>query len=621
MKTLPSPLSRLLLPAILLAGVADASPWVPESEALADVSEQRECTLDTALVLRCKGVRRTVLLKDEAKQDAGNVILRSDSRLTQTLKKAWVETPGGETIPVPESQIAQPGKASFEGKRRLSLAFPSLETGSRTVLETETVLVPAPHVAQFHYTLHYPATMNRIRSSVFHLRSAVPVMVKSRDADGIVDIERSADGRELTIRLRQPYFRYPALMEAATPWRATPRIEIATEDDPARTFAALASIWQERIDAGLPARARAEAERLAALPAGERLAGALRYLRNNYRYLGDWRLAEHGYAPEPLAQIEGQGYGDCKDLSAMLTGILRRAGLNADPVLVQMGSDNRPSLFIGAGSFNHAIVRVEEPGGVRWVDATSRRFSPDVPHWGIQNRFALALTADGARPATIPMVKPEQAHSRAVYDFYPEGRLWRVSAQLWMAAPQVEQLGELEEKMGRLQADKQLVDTQFVDLDVVSFVVKRDKVPVVNRGAYPVSFTGTLDPQAGFVGNDRYFNASMQSALVRGLKRVRRQGPAGDGYLGVPATQTSVLRWHGLRPRQPLLRCSADSPWLSFQASPLELAGGSALKIIVTRKTDWVPASGYQSAQMGRWLDQVDRCMDGLRVLFGRAPS
>ena len=47
------------------------------------------------------------------------------------------------------------------------------------------------------------------------------------------------------------------------------------------------------------------------------------------RYMGDWRATDRGYVPFTLGEIEDRGYGDCKDLSVLLTAMLKASGITA----------------------------------------------------------------------------------------------------------------------------------------------------------------------------------------------------------------------------------------------------------------------------------------------------
>ncbi|RLR18426.1 transglutaminase family protein, partial [Sodalis-like symbiont of Bactericera trigonica] len=136
------------------------------------------------------------------------------------------------------------------------------------------------------------------------------------------------------------------------------------------------------------------------------VAEIMRYLHQRYRYLGDWRASNRGYVPFDLAQIEQNGYGDCKDLSILLAAMLREAGVTARPALVERGLYALPMAIPGVTA-NHAIVQVNIAGKIEWLDPTQYYYVPGYVAPDIQDRAALVFTPEGkvivdAIPAFTP---------------------------------------------------------------------------------------------------------------------------------------------------------------------------------------------------------------------------
>lgn len=142
-------------------------------------------------------------------------------------------------------------------------------------------------------------------------------------------------------------------------------------------------------------------------PAREQVAGLMQYINDTYRYLGDWRASERGYVPFSLAEIERNGYGDCKDLAILLAAMLKAAGIKAEPTLVSRGDVVWDLLVPGMYAPNHAIVRAEVDGKTWWLDPTNPVFAPGRTMPDIQQRWALVLGADGRCGATrFPWKRP-----------------------------------------------------------------------------------------------------------------------------------------------------------------------------------------------------------------------
>jgi hypothetical protein len=75
--------------------------------------------------------------------------------------------------------------------------------------------------------------------------------------------------------------------------------------------------------------------------------------------------------PRPPEEVLLSGWGDCKDKSTLLIGLLRASGISADPVLVRTADEGRIDADFPTFVFNHMIVRAKtSAGGVLWLDPT-----------------------------------------------------------------------------------------------------------------------------------------------------------------------------------------------------------------------------------------------------------
>ena len=133
----------------------------------------------------------------------------------------------------------------------------------------------------------------------------------------------------------------------------------------------------------------------------------MRHIHERYRYLGDWRSSERGQIPFALDEIERRGYGDCKDLSVLLTAMLRAAGIAAEPALVTRGTVAPSVLLPGLSAPNHAIVRAQVQGETWWLDPTNPVFVPGFTMPDIQQRWAFVMDGQGnVRREDIPLERP-----------------------------------------------------------------------------------------------------------------------------------------------------------------------------------------------------------------------
>ena len=124
--------------------------------------------------------------------------------------------------------------------------------------------------------------------------------------------------------------------------------------------------------------------------------------RIRYVYVG---LNGGNYRPATVDETWERKYGDCKSKTALLLGILRGLGIQAEAVLVNAnGSDGIDEWLANPMLFNHVLVRAEAGGKVYWLDGTrqgdTRLENLPAPLF----RWALPVRAAGA---PIEAVKPQ----------------------------------------------------------------------------------------------------------------------------------------------------------------------------------------------------------------------
>ncbi|WP_421737405.1 DUF3857 domain-containing protein [Caulobacter sp.] len=122
----------------------------------------------------------------------------------------------------------------------------------------------------------------------------------------------------------------------------------------------------------LPDDLEAEAVRIEALSVDPalRVVEALRLVQGSLRY-HSVSLGEGGFVPRSIDRIWATRAGDCKDSSRLLTALLRRLGIEADPALVH--TVKGPDLHQDAPNvlaFNHCIVRARLDGVSYWLEPT-----------------------------------------------------------------------------------------------------------------------------------------------------------------------------------------------------------------------------------------------------------
>lgn len=199
--------------------------------------------------------------------------------------------------------------------------------------------------------------------------------------------------------------------DAPARYRHPPLIEVASFADWAdvsRTFAPL-----YKTD-GLIAPGSALATEVAAIvkadatPIG-RAQRALELVQGKIRYLAVG-MDGGNYLPQAPARTWEVRYGDCKAKTLMLLAMLHAMGIEAEPVVANVGlGDAVPERLPSAAAFNHVFVRATIGGEVLWLDGTGNNARlPDIrdtPGVG----YVLPIRAVGAtlmRIETRPNARP-----------------------------------------------------------------------------------------------------------------------------------------------------------------------------------------------------------------------
>jgi tetratricopeptide (TPR) repeat protein len=126
------------------------------------------------------------------------------------------------------------------------------------------------------------------------------------------------------------------------------------------------------------------------------------WLRQNIRYTGVL-LGSAAIVPARSSTILGRRFGDCKDQSALLVGMLRASGIDANVALVNTDSMRFPMPSIPcANSFNHAIVVIRNPSGDFWIDPTDIGSTTNSIPEGLQGRYSLVASSDSTELTVIP---------------------------------------------------------------------------------------------------------------------------------------------------------------------------------------------------------------------------
>ena len=351
----------------------------PASEAALAGETAKTCHFNKDTSSDCTTTYRYTILTNNGRE----MLSRIDFSFPETDQLEIIDAqstqPGAKPVALAPSQIdtrmAPNPDQGFLRARQTSIAFPNLRIGTQLTYTVREHTVAKPLMDHFHYLMLFGPSA--ARSDIFKstFTAEQPIVWRSELMEDFT-FTPSADSKTLVIEQQKPRF-VNYINEAGNAYiRQLPRVEIGSSGQVQDHFGNLARRYNEIATARLPASAAKTVSGLKGLPPAQQVSGLMQYIHDQYRYMGDWRATDRGYVPFTLSEIEERGYGDCKDLSVLLTAMLQASGIKAETAWVSRGTNPMGLLLPGTSSANHAIVRAEVNGQVWWLDPTNPVFLP-----------------------------------------------------------------------------------------------------------------------------------------------------------------------------------------------------------------------------------------------------
>ncbi len=135
----------------------------------------------------------------------------------------------------------------------------------------------------------------------------------------------------------------------------------------------------------------------------EKIRALYDFVAQDIRYRGLGVGPRTGYTPREAQETLTSRWGVCRDVSILLTSMLRESGIEAYPVITNAGD---PVLEkIAYDGFNHAIVAIKKNGGWVYVDPTAKNNNALLPG-NEAEQHTLVATLKGEGLTKIPAADP-----------------------------------------------------------------------------------------------------------------------------------------------------------------------------------------------------------------------
>lgn len=144
----------------------------------------------------------------------------------------------------------------------------------------------------------------------------------------------------------------------------------------------------------------------------EKIKSIFYYVSKNIRYMGLTPEKDRpGFEPHDVKYTFSKKYGVCRDKAALLVSLLRTAGLNSYPVLINVGT--KMDAEVPDPFFNHAIVSVElSPGKYTLMDPTDEHTRELLPSYDCNQSYLVCRP--GGENLKISAIEPPEEHMMTI---------------------------------------------------------------------------------------------------------------------------------------------------------------------------------------------------------------
>jgi tetratricopeptide (TPR) repeat protein len=198
--------------------------------------------------------------------------------------------------------------------------------------------------------------------------------------------------------------------DAPKRFQPVPAIELSSFADWAAVSSVFAPLYRTEglIKAGTPLAQEVAQIRTKESDPKRRAAAALSLVQDRIRYFANG-MNGGNYVPQSPDRTWAAGYGDCKAKTLLLLAMLHELGIEAEPVLANIGEGDLVSIRLPApAAFNHVFVHAKIGGEDLWLDGTARdtrlEDMSDPPPF----RSVLPVREAGAGLVQLPLLAPRR---------------------------------------------------------------------------------------------------------------------------------------------------------------------------------------------------------------------
>lgn len=363
---------------------------------------------------------RLVLANDgKAEASATSIHYTKDAEKEEVLL-AQVIKPDGQAIPVGPSDIQdveEEGDANIYDPqgRAIKITFPGLAVGDAVEVSHKL-------------TRHLPTRPN-YWNDVFSFQSTEPVVSATYTVDGpasrplVAEIYHPERGAKITATKQAMGDRIhytwtarnaPQLVpETAMDFSTEVPMLVVTTDPSWQDFSKWwADVTRPQMELTPALTTKVKELVLGKQTDADKIKALFDFVSADIRYRGLGVGPRTGYTPRKASETYTSRWGVCRDVSILLTTMLRAEGFDAYPVLTNVGDPVLPK--IAYDGFNHAIVALKnKAGGWTYLDPTAKNMHDLLPGHEAEQSTLIA-SARGEGLSAIPAADPAKNLGHAI---------------------------------------------------------------------------------------------------------------------------------------------------------------------------------------------------------------
>lgn len=385
----------------------------------------RQFRLDTVVeqdgtAVQTLHIETAVSNDDAARREAQQPMSYSDGLEKLELVEAYTQKPDGRRISVERNAVRTqlapgvPNLPAYSDRKQMVVVMPDAAGGDLLVATWRRTVLQPLFPGEFAQTSFFIRTTPWNNVEVTTTTPAdKPLRTEARDGP-VLDETTDNGGRHVY------HWRYsaPAVTEdpaALSPLDRAPRLFAATFPDWVAFSRAYAVLFAPQV--AVTPRIQAIADEVTAGTTDRRGQAQRLYewVGQHVRWVAIY-LGNGGFVPHAADAVLANGYGDCKDQVALLVALLAAKGIEARPVLINLGPSYTLSGPATYSAFNHVITYLPEWGLYADTTPSGAPFGTlQLPEYG---KPILPVTAAGELPSRLPALPPglasERLHTAAV---------------------------------------------------------------------------------------------------------------------------------------------------------------------------------------------------------------